>query len=243
MELIPGRWTTEDIDSFIRAAARTADPGERIGFLSEKFIGTPYQEHTLKGGPQTPEVPVINLAGLDCFTFLDYIEALRRSGSFTEFTEILLKVRYRDGVVSYATRNHFFTDWILSQGGYIADVTAEVGGQSAGSAAKNLNMREGGGVLLPGVEQRKRVVTYIPASHMGREILGNLQTGDYAGMYSPAEGLDVSHVGIVIRKGEAVFFRHASSLPAQRAVVDEDLQKYLTGQAGLVVLRPITTLK
>jgi hypothetical protein len=63
-----------------------------------------------------------------------------------------------------------------------------------------------------------------------------LRTGDYAGLYTEKSGLDVSHVGIIIKERGATLLRHASSL--QKKVIDQDLVKYLTDKPGLVVLRP-----
>jgi len=62
------------------------------------------------------------------------------------------------------------------------------------------------------------------------------QTGDYIGIYSDLPGLDVSHVGIVVKDGPNINFRHASS--AARKVIDEDFSEYIAGKPGIVVLRP-----
>ena len=51
-------------------------------------------------------------------------------------------------------------------------------------------------------------------------MLDQMKTGDYVGVYSPLEGLDVSHVGIVVSDDGQVWFRNASSLAANRKVVD-----------------------
>lgn len=51
------------------------------------------------------------------------------------------------------------------------------------------------------------------------------------------QGLDVSHTGIVIRAGDAVWFRNASSLSANRKVVDTPFLNYMRSKPGIVVLR------
>jgi hypothetical protein len=66
-----------------------------------------------------------------------------------------------------------------------------------------------------------------------------MRTGDYAGIYSETEGLDVSHVGIVIRKQDALFLRHASSALGAGAVIDQDFLEYMKGRPGLILLRPL----
>jgi hypothetical protein len=52
-------------------------------------------------------------------------------------------------------------------------------------------------------------------------------------------GLDVTHVGIVIRRNGKIFLRHASSKKSVRKVVDVELLDYLGGEKGLVILRPL----
>ncbi|ECV2939181.1 N-acetylmuramoyl-L-alanine amidase-like domain-containing protein, partial [Salmonella enterica subsp. enterica serovar 4,[5],12:i:-] len=51
------------------------------------------------------------------------------------------------------------------------------------------------------------------------------------------DGLDVSHVGIVVRHDEQVWFRNASSLAANRKVVDTPFMEYMHSRPGIVVLR------
>ena len=63
-------------------------------------------------------------------------------------------------------------------------------------------------------------------------MLQKLKTGDYAGIYSPMQGLDVSHVGIIIRDKDTFFLRHASSDRRFRKVVDQELQEYISGTTG-----------
>ncbi len=128
-----GRWTEAEIDLFLATASRLEDVGERIQYISGKFLEIPYQESTLIGNSQTDEEFVVNFSGIDCFTFLDYVEALRRSFSFAEFLERLKKIRYRSGNVSYTMRNHFFTDWREFNGGSIVDITREIGGEKTRS--------------------------------------------------------------------------------------------------------------
>jgi hypothetical protein len=85
----------------LTGASKIDEVGERIAFLSRQFLDTPYGESTLVGNPRTPEELVVNLAALDCFTFIDYIEAMRMASSFEDFLEAVKKVRYREGIVSY----------------------------------------------------------------------------------------------------------------------------------------------
>ena len=228
----------QQLDALLARAAEIKDISGRIDFLSGQFTGISYKDGTLIGDQYTREELVIDLAGVDCFTFIDYVEAMRRSGSFAAFKDNLRNVRYRDGVVAYKNRNHFFSDWIVHNAGFIADVTAQTGAGKARTVSKILNAAENGRQLLPGIAPESRKVCYIPAEAVDDALLHRLQSGDYLGIYSTRNDLDVSHVGIVIRKGAGIFFRHASSQEKYRQVVDQDLKTYLLHKPGVVILRP-----
>lgn len=231
-----GRWSEGELAQLV-AAVRPLPPGARIVTLSGAFLGTPYAGGTLVGGPDRAEELVIDLAGVDCFTFLDQVEALRRAASLNDFPQELRQVRYRGGVVSYENRRHFFSDWVADDAARIVDVTAAVGQGRAEAVVKELNRREDGSLWLPGLAVTERKVSYIPGSRIDREVLAALQDGDYVGIYAPHAGEDVSHTGLVLRTGEKVLLRHASSSRDLRRVVDVDLLQYLLGKPGLVIYR------
>jgi len=242
--VILGRWTEERLNAIIREASEIHGAGERIAFISEKFLGLPYQEKTLIGDKNTPEVFVINFEGVDCFTFIDYIEAMRLSASFSEIRENLQRIRYKTGKVVFENRNHFFTDWVESNSEFVEDVTEGIGGKSSLRVEKMLNVKEDGTYFLNGIAPKKRIIKYIPSVVVDDSIMNKLRTGDYVGMYSEKSGLDVSHMGIIIKNEDSllithhssVFLRHASSVKGK--VFDEDFRKYITNKAGIVILRP-----
>ena len=237
-ELIPlGKWTSEKLDAILHESSKINDAGLRIDFLSKQFLGTPYQESTLIGDINTPEVFVINLEGVDCFTFLDYIESMRRSFSFDEFKENLRKVRYRGGEVNFKNRNHFFTDWREFSSNFIDVVTMQIGGKKVRSIMKLLNQREDGSYYIPGIQLKDRLITYLPVDIIDDAILSELRTGDYIGIYSEKQGLDVSHVGIFIKQENNIYFRHASSLKEYRKVVDQNFKDYIADKPGILVFR------
>ncbi|MFA5353084.1 MAG: N-acetylmuramoyl-L-alanine amidase-like domain-containing protein [Thermodesulfovibrionales bacterium] len=227
-----------DINSLIRQSSQTPDHGERIAFISRWFLNRPYKANTLIGGIDRAELLVANLEELDCFTFLDYVEALRLSSAPEDFTGNLKRVRYKGGEVSFVARNHFFTDWIGQERGLVKDLTELVGGGAAVKEMKRLNQKADGSLFIPGILTRDREICYIPSDALEQGVLGRLSTGDYAGIYTPSEGLDVSHVGIIVREGSGIIFRHASRDKGR--VVDDDLCSYMKEKPGLLILRPIT---
>ena len=238
MRIDLGGWTEMELDRIIREASRIEDAGARIAFLSGHFLGIPYRESTLIGDSNTPEVFVINLSGVDCFTFIDYIEAMRLSDSFEGFRKSLQTVRYRNSMLSYSARKHFFTDWAEYEPATVFDITKQVGGEKTERTVRILNRKEDGTPLLPGIESPQRTIDYIPSERIDSQVLKNLRTGDYAGIFSTLSALDVSHVGIIINNENTITLRHASSDRRFRKVIDQDLQEYLSGKPGLLILRP-----
>jgi hypothetical protein len=236
--VILGKWSRKELDELLRDASRIKDTGKRIDFLSKQFLGVPYKGHTLIGNLNVPEVFVINLKELDCFTYIDYVEAMRLSNSFDEFKERLKEIRYRYGYVDFKHRNHFFTDWIVFNSRYVDDVTREVGREKTRVVDKVFNSREDGSFFLPGISPVLRRIYYIPSYAVDDSVVGRLKTGDYVGVYSDKQGLDVSHTGIVIKYGNKTYLRHASSRRGIGRVLDEDLKSYILGKPGLVVIRP-----
>jgi hypothetical protein len=231
------KWTLEKLDALLHKFSKIGDIGRRIDSLSRHFLGTPYQESTLIGDMKTPEVLVINLEGVDCFTFLDYIESMRSSSSFHEFKENVKKVRYqKGGTVSFEKRNHFFTDWHEFNATRIDDVTEEIGGRKVIRVKKLFNKKEDGTYFLPGIQPKEHFIHYIPVNAIGDVMIKRLKTGDYIGIYATEKGLDVSHVGIIIKEGNKIHLRHASSL--RRKVIDEDFKNYILDKPGIIILRP-----
>jgi hypothetical protein len=218
-------------------AAESDDPGRKIARLSSAFLDTPYRENSLLGSSERAEVLVMDLAGVDCFTLLDYLESFRRATRFPDVIDVLQRVRYRDGQLDYRQRNHFFSDWPLRNADRIVDVTGVVGPGRAETAEKQLNLKHNGSRWLAGIPVVARPIVFIPAARIDRQLVAALRSGDYVGIYSERPGLDVSHAGIVIKEGERAWLRHASSQRTLRRVVDSDLLEYLKGTPGVVIYR------
>ncbi len=232
-----GRWNDAELEKIIISAKQIDNPGDRIVALSSHFVDTPYAANTLIGGPQETEQLVINLTGFDCFTFLDVVEALRRTSDAEGFSEQLKKVRYRDGTVAYEKRRHFFSDWVAGSTTAINDVTAEVGQGSAQSVAKQLNRKSDGTLWLPEITVTQREIIFIPSEKIDTKVLSGLQSGDYVGIFTAYAGLDVTHTGLIVKSKDKIMLRHASSRSSAKRVVEEDLLNYLQGKPGLVVYR------
>jgi N-acetylmuramoyl-L-alanine amidase-like len=220
----------------LRALNRHASVADVIDIVSREFLDTPYQGGMLVGSPDAPERLVIDFRGLDCFTYLDYVEAIRRTSATQSFTDSLISTRYVDGQVGFATRRHFFTDWSDRIPVLADDITATLSAHAV-SVDKQLNLKADGGTYLPGLPVRARTVVYIPGEYVDAHVVGQLRSGDFIGIYAKTEGLDVTHVGFFIQTSAEPVFRNASSRQANMSVVDTPFLDYVRDTPGIVVLR------
>ena len=234
-----GRFTKGDLVRIIQEASNYGSTSEKIDFISSQFIGMPYKEGTLVGDEEAREILTINLAWLDCFTYLDYVEALRLSSRYEEIKGNLIRVRYKEGEISYKSRKHFFSDWTDSDSNRIKDMTQAVGGVTTISVKKFLNKKADGTRYMAGIPVVARIITYIPSDEINQSVTTKLKAGDYVSAYSHKAGLDVSHTGIVIKKDNTLYLRHASSRKENRRVVDEKLLSYFKSKPGMIVYRAL----
>ncbi len=227
----------EIIDNQVKPGNKD-NPGEIIKNVSYQFLGTPYAANKLIGSPTEPEKLVIDFSGLDCFTFLDYVESLRKSNDQNDFVKNLIQTRYIDGKISFLQRKHFFTDWSTREKLNAKDVTDEIS-PSYITITKSLNKKADGSEYIPGLGVTKREIKYIPGDKVNDAVIKNLKTGDYIGIYTHLAGLDVTHTGIFIMTDHGPMLRNASSLAANKKVVDSPFLDYVKNKPGIIVLRAL----
>lgn len=113
---------------------------------SKMFLGVPYVLGPLGEGPgaEFDRGPLVSYKGLDCTTFVEQAMAFSLAGSEAEALDLLRRIRYRGGVISYQTRNHFTElDWLPNNiaAGFLRDITADVAGAAARTATKTISKR------------------------------------------------------------------------------------------------------
>jgi|SRR5476649_1260906 len=213
-----------------------ADLGQLVSMISQTFLDTPYQANTLIGSAGLTERLVANFGGVDCFTLLDYVCALARSHGEREFFTQLATIRYHAGEIDFMQRNHFFSDWFAREPANAIDITGELSPDVI-TVSKNLNRKGTDEEYIPGLGIVAREITYIPTEKINDDAVTRLNSGDLIGIYSKSQGLDVTHVGFLIKDPAGVYLRNASSLKANMKVVDSPLLEYLQNKLGIVVLR------
>ena len=103
---------------------------QRIAALARKNIGQPYELFLLGEFPYETydSQPLFNLAKSDCVVFVEHTYAMALSASWEEFFWVLQRIRYRDGIIGTATRNHYTeADWNIANGWLVQDVTRTLG--------------------------------------------------------------------------------------------------------------------
>jgi len=174
--------------AILRAISRESDVIRRMQRLANMFVGSPYIANSLIGGPHQTEKLVVNLEAFDCVTFVESTLALARSTSPTGFINELKRIRYRQGLIDWTARLHYFSDWMKSnqQHGIIRIRTRGTGSHSI---KKNLTNLKG----LPARAVRFQIVPKSKA-HLARRRISN---GSIVAFGSMRFGLDFFHTGLL----------------------------------------------
>jgi hypothetical protein len=217
---------------------------------SRLLLGVPYVNGPLGegdvGGPD-PE-PRYDLTRADCVTFLEESLALALTAprSDRSYVPILDAIRYHDGKVGFASRNHYMVlDWIPSNSWLLEDVTDDV--VSDGHTRKIEKaidraafLRDHGVEPRPGIDKLEKVeIEMIPIDDV-RAAEAGLHSGDLVMWVAKKEGIDIAHTGMVVRaKDGSLIHRHGSSKAG--VSLDEPFFDYATRVStvfeGIMVLR------
>ena len=229
-----------------------------VELVGKSFMGTPYVAGTLE---KTPEHLVINLRELDCTTFAENCLAIARSikyddASFSSFTRELQTLRYDKGIVDgYPSRLHYFSDWIYEndQRGFVKSVSEEISHVPYPSETNFMSTHpdsygqlKGNEGFVQRIKQReaeisKRKLFFVPKDQLSK-YENQLKDGDIVGLTTSVEGLDITHVGIIVRKNNRVHLMHASSVEMKVIISEQTLEDYLMGRksvTGIMVARPL----
>jgi hypothetical protein len=223
------------------------------------FKGTPYVAATLEINPNEEKL-VINLREMDCTTFAENVLAISRTikngnPTFEKFANELQNIRYRDGKIDgYTSRIHYFSDWIFEndRSKTVKSVSKEIGGSiypkpinfMSNHPGSYLQLKNNPELIQKIAKQEKDISarkTYFILEEKIKEVESKLMDGDIVGITSRVEGLDISHVGILVRKSGRIHLMHASSVANKVIVSEETLEEYLlNGKSvtGIMVARP-----
>jgi hypothetical protein len=249
-----------EVDQYLKFLSATEpDLRKRIVHLARKNIGQPYELYLLGEMPFEPydPQPIYCLGKSDCLVFTEHTYAMALSHDWPGFMRLLQRIRYRDGQLGVATRNHYTeADWNVSNRWLVEDITAQLAGEAAVKFHEAINRtkffkdRYKLDIKVP-IEQHDDL--YLPYEQIGRA-KSQLQDGDFVnivrattkkGTENPIFGGNafVGHVGLIAHgeNGE-VHLIHSSEPKVREEPIDQyiarstkDLrEKDAAGKARLV---------
>ncbi len=233
--------TEAQLDAKI-AEAHKLPLSDRIGALSELFVGVPYTDFPLGDGQSGPEPgPLFRTDGVDCQTFVETVLAMSNAGTLSQARSILDDIRYADGKPSFQTRNHFTeAQWLPAntRKGYLAD---EVPSLDRHAPSETLTLTKKQWVQVPALKRLeparipdgKYRVRYLPLAQ-AQERAQRIAPGTVLMVVrenDPARVVRITHMGFVVRTKAGLVVRHAST-GQEHAVIDEPIDAFLQRQAG-----------
>ncbi len=250
---------TLKINELLRKGAECGknNANELVAFYAKQLLGTPYVAHTLESDR---EWLTINIDELDCTTFVETLYALTRATldmrrSWRDFARNIESIRYRNGELGdYSSRLHYVSDWIAnnSHRGNIREVTAEIDG--AKYEIKTINFMTANRDKYPQLADsamfakiknfeigyRMHRYPYLKKEWIdSKKTAAGLKNGDFVALISKTEGLDVSHMGIIIKEGNSFKLLHASSKEKKVVLEKDDLKETLRRNRSCTGIRII----
>ncbi len=224
-----------------------SDANELVCFYAHKLEGTPYVAHTLEGDS---EMLTINIDELDCTTFVETLYALTRTTmngrySWRDYAHHLEDLRYRRGEMGdYSSRLHYISDWIIdnSNRGNLVDVTSDI--KCVRYKIKTINYMSTHRDSYPSLANdtiyekiknyeigyRNHRFPYIKKESLNsKDVKAVVRRGDFVGLVTRIDGLDISHLGIVELNSEGnIVLLDASSIGKKVMLESVDLKKQLS---------------
>jgi hypothetical protein len=233
--------------------------GDLVLKIGLDFLNTPYVAKTLDKTKE--ERLVINLHQLDCTTFAENCLALARtvkSGhpEVKQFCSELEKIRYRGGKMEgYASRLHYFSEWIMDNETrhIVQSMASKMGGTEIPIKLNYMSTHPKeypqlindpeATALIKTIEDKvsSQKFFYIPSGQF-ESIEGQVKDGDIVTLTTSIPGIDVSHVGILMKKDGRVYLLHASSGIQKVVVSNEPFAQYLAKSkktTGVMISRPM----
>lgn len=228
--------------ALLKKANRLTTSDNPILFFARELRGTPYVAKTLEKNKN--EQLVINLRQLDCTTYVENVLALvlchrENKNTFADFCHYLQNIRYKSGKIEYASRLHYFSEWISNHAniGVIHELQTP---NPPFTRVQKLNifymsrhpqfypMLSGDSAAMKKIKKMEEKLTgneirYIPRDQIVNSQLlrQTIHDGDILAIVTRIPGLDTSHIGIAVWHQDGLHLLNASSI--RRCVVEEPL--------------------
>lgn len=240
--------------------------GERTIRVAREMIGTPYVNYTLEVDDRI-ESPVVNLKGMDCWTYYENALAIARMLRYKpgpykpeDMLHMIEIERYRNGTCngSYLSRMHHLEEVFHdnSRRGYAQNITPRVpGAQRLQREIREMTvqwksyryLRSNPSLVKP-MGNIEAQVSRLPVYHIPKTKVRSAEkyfaNGDICAITTNWKYGYTSHVGLIIRLKGRAYFTHATSdtSKGRMVIIDRPITDYLNGSskhAGVVICRPL----
>lgn len=234
-----------------------SQPEALVSFYAHKLLGTPYVAHTLEGDN---EMLTINIDQLDCTTFVETLYALARTTlqgrqSWRDYAANLESLRYRGGVMGdYSTRLHYISLWIIDNfsRGNLVEVTPDL--PHATTMVKTINFMsthadsyqslKGDSAMVVKIKRmedglRNHQMPYLKKMWLNKDdVRQALHAGDFVGLVTRIDGLDISHLGIIEKDENGEIYLLDASMSGGKVMIEsEPLGRWLKSGKNTLGIR------
>lgn len=249
------------IVSLLAESENLSTEENKVLFFAEYFKGLPYKGSTLE--KKGKEALIINLREMDCTTFVETVFALTLASkteqkSFQDFVSALCKIRYRNGILDgYPSRLHYTSEWIEDniEKNILKDVTSKISDDVLSlsinfmsSHPDSYHQLKNNPRNLKSIQKTEAYLTgkrvfYIPKEKIGTiDNITEIKSGNIVVFTTDIKGLDVSHMGFVIRSNGRLHLLHASSLHKKIVVDPLPLKEYVLNGKRITGVRILSIL-
>lgn len=248
---------TTRINNLLIECQKIKTPSEKVKAMALSFEGTPYVAHTLEGDT---ELVTVNIDELDCTTFVETVLALAFTAeegrtSWRDYVYNLERLRYRGGNLNgYPSRLHYISDWIVdnSHRGNLQEVTNRFpyyhhitktlsfmteNRDKYQSLSDSLNYERMKGVELGYYSHQFPYIKTVDLKK--KETKDAFQSGDVVALVTSMKNLDVTHLGIIIKKDGEPYLLHASSSNGKVEVSNVPFDEFMKRNRSLLGVRVI----
>jgi hypothetical protein len=239
--------------------------GERTVLVARALVGVPYVNYTLEVHDRI-ESPVVNLTGMDCWTYYENALAIARMLRYKpapykpqDMLHMVEIERYRNGVCtgSYLSRMHHLEEVFYDnqRRGYATNITPRLPGavrlrreiHEMTVQWKSYRYLRSNTALIEPMGRIEAQVSKLPVYHIPkskvRAVESQLQNGDICAITTTWHSGYTSHVGLIIKINNRAYLAHATSDRAKgrMTLIDKPITDYLNGSskhAGIIICRP-----
>ena len=239
--------------------------GDRTARVARELIGVPYTNYTLEVDDRI-ESPVVNLEGMDCWTFYENSLAIARLLTYKpapysekDLLHVIELERYRNGTCTgnYLSRMHHLEEVFYDnqRRGFSTNITPQIPGavrlqreiREMTVAWKSYRYLKANPSLIEPMGRIEAQVSKLPVYHIPtakvRDSEKYLQNGDICAITSHYKYGYTSHVGMIIRIKDRAYFMHATSDrdKGRMTIIDRPITDYVKGSsshAGIIISRP-----